>query len=85
MPHEQNSRKGRAITTILSAEFVKDAEARRVEPSRLAIRLRDLVLEMDREARELFEDWDSRSGEEQSDFVLGGVRARADLEFPRRS
>ena len=85
MPYEPKPRKGRAITTLLSPEFVKDAEARRVDPARLATRLRDLVLELDREARELFEDWDARSDEEQSDFVLGGVRARADLEFPRLS
>jgi hypothetical protein len=62
--------------------FAEMCAARGVEPAFLARRLTELFIEVDREAEELFPDWESTPPHERLQFCLGAVTARADLEFP---
>jgi hypothetical protein len=64
--------------------FAEHCASRGVAPDVMATRLCELYVEVDREARDIFKDWDAWPPEDEVQFLRGAVKARADLEVPRR-
>ena len=84
MPDENDKppREGQWIKVFYSDDFLQEAAKRGLPPEYLHGRLMDLAVEADKEGRQLFEDWESRTGEDRFRWCLDFARERARLEFP---